>query len=121
MQITETDRTAIRLTIERQIIAFQKDDAKEAFAFATPAIKDQFKTPEIFIQMVKKAYQAVYRPRSVLFETFSIMQGLPTQSVLLLNAEGVPVRAFYLMEKQPDSTWKINGCYLAPLENKTIF
>jgi ketosteroid isomerase-like protein len=120
MQITDTDRAAIRSVIERQLIAFQKDDAVGAFAFASPGIKAQFKTPENFMRMIKTAYQPVYRPRSVLFEELTTVEGLPAQPVLLLGQDGVPVRAIYLMEKQPNGSWRINGCYLVPVESKTV-
>jgi ketosteroid isomerase-like protein len=119
MEVTETDRTAIRSVIERQLQAFQNNDATGAFAFASPGIQTQFVSPENFIQMVKTAYPAVYRPRSVLFEDLTNMGRVLTQPVLLLDPEGVPIRALYLMEKQSDGTWRINGCYLVPVEKKT--
>ena len=120
MEITETDRTAIRFIIERQLQAFQNDEAKVAFGFASPGIQMQFVSPENFMHMVKSAYPAVYRPRSVLFEDLTTRRGILTQSVLLLDPEGVPMRALYLMEKQSDGTWRINGCYLIPVEQKMI-
>jgi hypothetical protein len=115
MEVTDTDRAAIRSVIERQLEAFQKDDATGAFAFASPGIQTQFGTPENFMRMVTTSYQAVYRPRSVLFEDITTISGALTQPVLLLDSSGVPVRALYLMEKQSDGTWRINGCYLVPL------
>ena len=116
MQITESDRTAIHSVIESQLKAFQKDDAALAFSFATPGIQKQFITPENFMQMVKTAYKAVYRPRSVIFEDFMSIQGIPAQPVLVLDPDGVPVMAIYVMEKQRDNSWRINGCYMAPVE-----
>ena len=80
MKITETDRTAIRCVIERQLQAFQNNDAISAFAFATPGIQRQFVSPENFIHMVKTAYPAVYRPRSVLFENLTNMRGALTHT-----------------------------------------
>ncbi len=119
MQVTQTDRTAIRSVIEHQLQAFQNNDATGAFAFASPGIQMQFQSPENFMQMVETAYPAVYRPRSVLFENLTKMRGILTQPVLLLDPEGVLMRALYLMEKQPDGTWRINGCYLIPVEGET--
>jgi hypothetical protein len=120
MEITDSDRIAIRLTIEQQLQAFQHDDAEEAFALASPEIQLQFQTPENFIKMVKIGYPSVYRPRSVLFENITKIQGNITQLVLLLGQDGVPVRALYLMEKQLRGTWKINGCFLVPVEAEII-
>lgn len=118
MEVTDTDRTAIRSIIEGQLEAFQRDDAIGAFAFASPGIQMQFGTPENFMRMVTTAYQAVYRPRSVLFEDITTINGALTQPVLLLDSSGVPVRALYLMEF--DGTWRINGCYLVPIEGQII-
>ncbi|QIR38718.1 DUF4864 domain-containing protein [Tolypothrix sp. PCC 7910] len=116
MEITNSDTIAIRYVIERQLEAFQKDDTVGAFAFASPGIKTQFRTAENFIEMVRVTYPAVYRPRSVLFQNIITIHGKITQPVLLLGPDGVPVKTLYLMEKQPDITWKINGCVLLPVE-----
>jgi len=35
-----------------------------------------------------------------------------TQRVLLVGPDGVPVVADYLMQRQPDGSWRINGCIL---------
>jgi Domain of unknown function (DUF4864) len=120
MEVTDSDRIAIRFVIEQQLQAFQHDDAEEAFGLASPEIQSQFQTPENFIKMVKVGYPAVYRPRSVLFEDITTIQENITQLVLLLGPDGVPVRALYLMEKQPRGNWKINGCFLVPVEAEII-
>ncbi|MFN6461210.1 MAG: DUF4864 domain-containing protein [Nostoc sp. DedVER02] len=120
MEVTDNDAIAIRSLIENQLAAFQKDDAQGAFAFASPGIQAQFGTPENFIQMVKISYPAVYRPRSVFFEKITTIQGDITQPVLLLAPNGVPFRALYFMEKQPDNAWRINGCFLVSVEGKEI-
>jgi Domain of unknown function (DUF4864) len=118
MEVTDNDAITIRSLIEHQLAAFQKDDAQGAFAYASPAIQRQFRTPEYFIQMVKISYPAVYRPRSVFFEKITTIQGNITQPVLLLAPDGVPLRALYFIEKQPDNTWRINGCFLVSVKSK---
>lgn len=114
MEISDRDRHAIRNIISSQLTAFQTDNAVEAFSYATSEIQEQFKTPELFLMMVKSAYEPVYRPRSVLFEDIITVQGFPTQKVLLLGAEN-PVRALYLMQQQ-QGIWRIAGCFLQPIE-----
>jgi hypothetical protein len=119
MEITDNDAIAIRSIIENQIQAFQQDDAQAAFAFASPEIQEQY-TAENFIQMVRNSYPAVYRPRSVFFEKITTIQGNITQTVLLLSPHGVPLRGLYFMAKQPDNTWRINGCVLVSVEAEII-
>jgi Domain of unknown function (DUF4864) len=83
MNLNEIDRSKIRSVIESQLQAFQRDDAKEAFEFASLGIQEMFGTPENFIEMVRVSYPSVYRPRSVLFEELTQLQGMPAQPVLL--------------------------------------
>lgn len=118
MEITARDRNAIRSAIERQLEAFQKDDAKGAFTFASQGIKDYFVTAENFMRMVRNSYPVVYRPRSVLFEEVTMVRGNITQPVLLMDANGTPVKALYLMEKQRNGSWKVGGCYLVSVETE---
>lgn len=120
MQLTDSDRTAIRSVIERQLEAFQNDDAETAFSFATSGIQATFQTPGNFLRMVKIYYEAVYRPRSVVFDDLALVNGDLAQPVLVLDPNGVPMRALYLMENQPDGSWRINGCYLVPIEGQAI-
>jgi hypothetical protein len=116
MEINDSTSIAIRAVIESQLAAFQKDDAQAAFTLASPEIQKQFQTAENFMRMVMLNYPAVYRPRSVFFEKITIIQDNITQPVLLLSPHGVPLRALYFMEQQPDDTWKINGCILVSVE-----
>lgn len=119
MTANQTDRDAIRSVIQRQLQAFQTDDAEGAFAFASPEIRAKFGTAENFLQAVRTTYQAVYRPRSVMFEKLLPVQGVLTQEVILLAPDGDLVKALYLMEKQPDGTWKISGCFIVPIQGQT--
>ena len=111
MNITSTDRQAIRLVIEQQLLAFQQDDAEKAFSFASEDIQAKFVTPANFLHMVKVAYPAVYRPRAVMFESFVNGQS-PIQEVFLLAPDGTLVKAIYLMHKQESQGWRIDGCFL---------
>ncbi|MBD2446109.1 DUF4864 domain-containing protein [Nostoc sp. FACHB-152] len=120
MIVNDRDSIAIRTVIESQLAAFQQDDAEAAFAFASPAIQEQFQSAENFLRMVMLNYPAVYRPRSVFFEKITTVQDNITQPVLLLSPHGVPLRALYFMEKQPDDTWRINGCILVSVEAEII-
>ncbi len=113
--VTPAERQAIHKIIQQQLTAFQQDNASQAFALASPGIQQQFETAKNFITMVKAAYPAVYRPRSVMFEDLTELRGVVTQIVLLMAPDGTLQRAFYPMEKQRNGSWRINGCYLIPL------
>jgi hypothetical protein len=108
----EADRTAIVAVIRAQLDALQGDRADEAFAYASPGIQAMFGTAETFISMVKTGYPAVYRPQSVTFRDLVAEPRGPVQRVLLVGPDGVPVVADYIMERQPDGTWRIDGCLL---------
>ncbi len=115
-----TDSEAIRSVIEGQLQAFQRDDAIAAFSFASPAIQEQFGSPATFMQMVKTGYRPVYRPRSILFDEITTVEGLPAQKVLLLSEADELVVALYLMQQQSNQSWRIHGCFLMPASGQTV-
>lgn len=113
------DAAAIRKVIEDQISAFRRDDSSGAFAFASPVIQDRFQTPENFMAMVRTAYPQVYRPQGLDFQNLADSARGPIQEVIVVGPDGVPVMALYVMEKQPDGSWRINGCYLARIPDQS--
>jgi len=110
--VAAADRAAIRTVIEAQLAAFRRDDGAAAFGFASPTIQSIFQTPEIFMQMVKGGYRAVYRPQTVEFRDLVRVEGELHQLVWILGPDGVPVIAAYAMQRQGDGRWLINGCQL---------
>jgi hypothetical protein len=120
MRAAETGEAAeIRAVIEAQLEAFQADDGAKAFGFASPAIQNLFGDPETFLEMVRRGYPAVYRPRQVEFQELTGGGDGMTQRVLLVGPDGVPVVAAYLMQRQPDGSWRINGCILERSPDQT--
>ena len=89
------DAAAIRSVIEGQLNAFMADNAPQAFSF---------------MSMVRAGYQPVYRPQEVEFRDLVPVEGRWTQRVLVVGPDGVPVVAQYIMEKQPDGSWRIDAC-----------
>jgi len=110
--VGEADRQAIRSAIERQLDAFRRDDGAAAFAIASPEIQRQFQSPEMFMQMVRQGYPQVYRPREVDFRDLLVAEGAPNQAVLVVGPDGKAAMAIYRMQKQPDGSWRIDGCAL---------
>ncbi|AGY56657.1 DUF4864 domain-containing protein [Gloeobacter kilaueensis] len=113
--MSDSDSEAIRTVIQKQLAAFQQDNAEAAFAFAAPEIQAMFATPTDFLNMVISSYRAIYRPRSVLFEDLVLVRNTPTQPVLLLDTDGSVKRAVYMMRRQANGEWRIGGCVLQPV------
>ena len=103
---------AVRAVIEAQLDAFQKDDAARAFGLASPGIRATFGTAENFLAMVRTSYAVVYRPKSVAFEAPVSIDGQVVQPVRLTDDGGRAWIALYPMERQPDGSWRTNGCQL---------
>ena len=110
--LTAGDRKEIRQIIADQMEAFQRDDGVAAFAYASPTIREMFKTPDSFMAMVRRGYAPVYRPRQVEFWDLIEDAAKPTQQVYVVGPDGVPVMALYEMQRQPDGSWRIDGCRL---------
>ncbi len=116
MDRARTEREAICRVIVAQLEAFQVDDGMQAFFYAAPAIRQQFRTVENFMHMVRTSYPVVYRPRGVICGELTTLQGMPAQVVFLMAQTGEIVRATYLMQRQPSQDWRIAGCFLMPVE-----
>ena len=112
------DAAAIRDVIERQMEAFRRDDGPAAFALATDGIRERFGSAATFLEMVRRAYPAVYRPGSVQFEKPETLEGTIVQPVRLTDAEGRAWLALYPMQRRPDGQWRINGCQLTRLAGR---
>ena len=113
--VSATDARAVRAVIQAQLDAFQRDDAPRAFSYAAPGIREAFGTPEKFMAMVREQYAVVYRPRSVSFEEPLMAGEELVQPVRITDGDGHAWIAIYPMAKQPDGSWRINGCHLARL------
>ena len=119
MYISEFDKAEIRQIVEKQLQAFQKDDFIAAFSFASPSIQQQFGTWDNFKQMVISSYRAVYRPRAVIFGSFSLVENFPAQTLTIMDFYGNIIQATYVMQQQSDFSWRIHGCFLSPTD-KTL-
>ena len=115
--LPDADRAAIQTAIRSQIDAFRRDDGAAAFGFASPGIQQMFGDAGTFMQMVRRGYAPVYRPGAVAFGALVEMEGKPVQRVELTAPDGTRDLALYFMEREPDGTWRIDGCMLVPSES----
>ncbi|NBB68913.1 MAG: DUF4864 domain-containing protein [Alphaproteobacteria bacterium] len=112
LDLAPAERSAIGAVVQAQLDAFRRDAATEAFGHASPGIRRMFETPERFMAMVERGYAPVYRPRRVEFRNVVRYRGRITQRVYVVGSDGEPVIANYLMERQDDGSWRIDGCVL---------
>jgi hypothetical protein len=110
--VSAADMNEIRGVIHRQIDAFRRDDAPGAFALVSPGVQQAFGTPERFLDTVRVAYRAVYRPSAVSFLELVVMGGDVVQPVQVTDHSGAVWVAYYAMQRQRDGSWRTNGCHL---------
>jgi uncharacterized protein DUF4864 len=106
------EQQAIQQVITNQIDAFRHDDEPRAFGYASPGIQFMFGSPQRFMEMVREGYQPVYHPRSMAFGDLLVVDGNLVQELALIGPDGKPHLARYVMEHEPDGTWRIDGCAL---------
>jgi hypothetical protein len=107
------DAGAIQSVISRQIEALRNDDGETAYGFASPGIRQLFPSPDTFMAMVRMGYPQVYRPKSVDFGPLKQQDdGDVLQDVRIIDAAGEFWTAVYALERQPDGSWLISGCWI---------
>ncbi len=117
-RVSADDTMAVRKVVDAQLAAFAADDAKRAFSYAAPAIRDMFGTADHFMEMVRAGYPVVYRPVAVIFLNPEWVHGQLVQGVQLTDDSGALWIAIYRLDRQPDKTWRISGCDVQPSAGK---
>jgi len=117
---SSADRAQFQEIIRRQISAFGADDGAAAFAFASPDLQAKFGSAAVFMEMVRSGYAPVYRPRSVQFREVIEHDTGPEQQVFVIGPDGRGYIAHYMMERQPDGSWRISGCYLEQAQDESV-
>ncbi len=102
--------------VRDQLSAFERDDAEAAWKHVAPGLKQKFGTADRFLELVREGYEPVYRPKKVTFREIAMFDGQPAQWLDVTGPRGGTYRALYLLEKQPDGTWRTAGCLLFVVE-----
>ena len=116
--VSQGDARGVRAVILAQFEAFAADDAKRAFSYATPKLREMFGTADRFIEVVRTAYPAVYRHETVAFLKPELTEGSLVQGVHLTDAEGVLWLELYRLERQRDRSWRISACQLVAAQGR---
>jgi len=98
--------------IRAQEQAFGRDDARAAYSYAAPAIREIFPAPDIFMSMVQNGYPPVYRHKSFEYGDSKSEGSRIAQHVHIIDANGEAWEALYTLEQQADGSYKITGCSL---------
>ena len=101
----------IEQTITQQLEAFKADDFGAAFDFASPNIKNIFRTPENFGAMVRQGYPMVWRPGEVTYLEQREIAGAIWQKVQIVDGAGRVHILDYQMIQSAEG-WQINGVQL---------
>ena len=110
--VSAADQQAIEQVITSQLDAFRRDAGDAAFSLASPSIQSMFGDASHFMGMVRQQYQPVYRPRSFAFERLETINERIVQRVTIIGPDGAAALALYTVEREPDGTWRIDGCTL---------
>jgi len=105
------EHSAVEGVIQDQITAFLADDFDTAFTYASPMIRNLFRTPDNFGMMVRQGYPMVWRPSSVTFTDREMRGDRVLQRVVITDAQGATHVLLYEMMPAGE-TWKINGVQL---------
>lgn len=112
LALDAADEKAGRDIVSKQLEAFKADDGTAAFGYASPAIQGMFGEAGRFLDMVRRTYPPVYRPRTYAFGPARDAAEGFEQAVEIQDERGVDWDAIYSFERQPDGSWKISGCRL---------
>ncbi|MER8546775.1 DUF4864 domain-containing protein [Mesorhizobium sp. M0684] len=104
---------AAQTVIDGQLRAFIANDGAIAYSFAAPNVKRIFPTVDTFMNMVTNGYPPVRRPRTYSFgKAEETAPGSIVQQVLIVGPDGKDYEAVYMLQQQPDGTFRITGCSL---------
>ncbi|MCC5973994.1 MAG: DUF4864 domain-containing protein [Rubellimicrobium sp.] len=112
--LSADDATDIRGVISNQLDAFNDRDVDGAFAYASPAIKGMFGSPQNFGRMVEQGYPMVWSNSDVQFLDLRDEGGRLTQRVMMRDPSGARHVLDYQMIQTGDG-WQINGVWIVPM------
>jgi ketosteroid isomerase-like protein len=114
--LSPADKSSVQAVIAGQLEAFKAGDGPKAYSYAAPFVTQVFPTVEVFMSMVKRGYEPIFRNTKYGFGTVTTdTLGRPTQHVTITAADGKRYEAVYAMQQQPDGSWKIAGVQMVEI------
>jgi hypothetical protein len=90
---------AIQRVIGDQLNALKAGDGTKAMTYSVPGIRQQFRTPERFLRMVREGYGALLDARYSAFLKGAVVDGITIQPLQLVLPDNSVVVALFRMEK----------------------
>lgn len=112
--LSAADEKNVRAVVQGQLTALARDDARRAFSYAAPNVREAVGSAAGFLDLVRRSYPVVYRPASVAFLKPESQDGLVIQRVQMLDHQGKDWLAIYSLQRQKDKAWRITGCQVVP-------
>jgi hypothetical protein len=110
--LNDDEVRAVREVVQAQIDALADGDGSRAFAFASPSIHNLFGDAPTFLTMVQQGYPMLIRPSSTLYTRPLPIEGGAVVVVHVVDHDGEAWRATYELQRQPDRSWRIDGCFV---------
>lgn len=119
MYISESDKATIRQLIEKQLQAFEQNDTETAFSLISPIVQQKLSCQD-FMTILNEKYDCLVKPRSIMFRGFTLVDNYPALVSTIMDRQGNLAQGIFVMQHQPDYSWRIHGYKLIPLSEKII-
>jgi hypothetical protein len=103
---------AARALIERQLSAFERGDAEDAFNATGPELKANFATSGNFMDAVRANYTPFFHHRVTEFGLFAQAGDEAAQGLTLVDDDNNVWSVVYKLGRQPNGAWLIEGVLL---------
>lgn len=122
MSLAQADNAeaAVRAVVEAQVAALAAGDAEEAFSYATPDIQKRFGSAENFLVMVRLSYRVLIKAKVFEVEAAEAQGQHGAVRAHVVGKDGKAFKAIYPLLRQPDGTWRIDGCYLQKTDGQSL-
>lgn len=110
---SDTPAEGIKSVIREQMKAFNEEDYRAAYRFASRGIKERLSL-ERFEAMVRTGYPQIAKSRAAAFGEITLLEGGARAFAIVhvTGADHVTVKARYLMVLDEEGGWKIDGVVL---------